>query len=180
MKDKTNTCGLLWSKNRILRLLDSLYYFPSSCCTVILSFVFCTNIPLWLLCFLSFLSKRKHKRKGLIGSISVLRTVLRIHRVPRPKVFMVMSVSSRQALEHRTQPHLIRTRLFDLLHYPVITQTGYWRTHGLVLITLHTTEGKFQAIKVRPAFIVMVAALCLSPIVAAASGLLKSKSLMNS
>lgn len=61
-------------------------------------------------------------------------------------VFMVMSVSSRQALERCTQPHLIRTRLFDLLHYSVITQTGYRRTQGLILITLQTIEGKFQAV----------------------------------
>jgi len=38
-------------------------------------------------------------------------------------VFMVVSASSRQALERHTQPPIIRTRLFDLLHYPVITQT---------------------------------------------------------
>lgn len=61
-------------------------------------------------------------------------------------VFMVVSVSSRQALERCTQPHLIRTRLFDLLHYPVITQTGYRRTQGLILITLQTIEGNFQAV----------------------------------
>lgn len=53
------------------------------------------------------------------------------------KVFIAMSVSSRQALDHRTQPHLIRTRLFDLLHYPVITQTGNWRTRGFALTTLN-------------------------------------------
>lgn len=64
---------------------------------------------------------------------------------PEANVFMVVSVSSRQALERCTQPHLIRTRLFDLLHYPVITQTGYRRTQGLILITLQTIEGNFQA-----------------------------------
>lgn len=88
------------------------------------------------------LRKKTQEKRGLIGSIPVPRTVLWIHRAPRPNVFMVMSVSSWQALEHHTQPHLIRTRLFDLLHYPVITQTGYWRTQGLVLITHAHIWGK--------------------------------------
>lgn len=113
-------------------------------------FCICTNIflnvdahfPFFVIYIFSFLTKRKHKRKGLIGLIPVLRTAL---RAPRLNVFMVMSVSSRQALEHRTQPHLIRTRLFDLLHYPVITQTGYWRTEGLALLNFAHNWGKISS-----------------------------------
>lgn len=73
-------------------------------------------------------------------------------------VFMGMSVRARQALEHHIQPPIIRTRLFDLLHYPVITQT---EGQGLVLISLRTTEGNFKQSE-SDDFIVMAATVCSS------------------
>ena len=92
--------------------------------TVFFFFIFAPTFPCDCCVLLPSFQKENTRGKNPIGSIPGLRTFLRIRRAQGPNVFMVMSASSRQALEHRTQPHLIRTRLFDLLHYPAITQTG--------------------------------------------------------
>lgn len=93
-------------------------------------FYFCSKAPLWLLRLLFFLSERKHGL-NVPRWIGLCPESLRCEH-QSAKVFTVMSASSWQALDPRTQPHVIRTRPYDLLHYPVITHAASWRTrHGI-------------------------------------------------
>lgn len=113
----------------------------------------------------AFLPLRKKTRVNAPRRIGLCPESLRREH-QSAKVFTVVSASSWQALDPRTQPHVIRTRPYDLLHYPVITHAASWRTrHGInnPWAQLVRGRGGFFKIKVKPKRFALMAAATFPP-----------------